>query len=216
MTRPPLVLITGAARSGTSMVSGVLAACGLDFGGPLVDKRRKYQPRGFWEHRPVREKVLKPLLRKMGADPRGQDPLPVRGRQPSDREAARLAKRVGRKLGPARAYKDAKILLVWPWFNRAFPDATWILVRRDKKAIVRSCQRAPFMNRLTYVAGWLKWVEHHEACMDDLKASGANVIEVWPDAFDPDVFRPLVEALGLEWNEEAVRKALVPDAWHLK
>lgn len=82
--------------------------------------------------------------------------------------------------------------------------------------IARSCLRTPFMKRRTYLAGWLDWVDEHLKRIHDLRDSGAEVIEIWPDAFDPESFRPLVEALGLTFDEAEVEKALVPDAWHTK
>lgn len=196
------------------MVSGVLSASGLDFGGPLHKKPRPYQPRGFFEHRGVRDLVVKPTLRKLGADPLGQHPLPPRDLSPSDREAVAFGLRVRRELGKAEAYKDAKVILLWPYFRKAFPDALWLLVRRDRKAIARSCLRTPFMRKRSFLAGWLEWAAEHEARMEDLKASGARVLEIWPDAADPGGFRETIEALGLVWDEDKVRGALVPEAWH--
>jgi len=211
--KPP-VLITGCARSGTSMVCGVLHASGLDFGGPLYMKRRSYQPRGYWEHRTVREKVLKPLLVRLKADPRGQDPLPPRVIRPGEREVARFRRKVRRALGGAEAYKDAKILLTWEYWRRSFPYARWVLVRRETDAIVRSCLRAPFMKRRRTRADWTAWVEEHRQRMSDLRRSGADILEIWPDASRPYTFRDLVMELGLEYDEERVKAALVPKAWH--
>lgn len=211
--RRNMVLITGCARSGTSMVAGVLKSCGLDLGGPLV-KGTAYNPRGFFEHRDIRQKVIKPLLRELGCDPRGQRKLPPRGVMVTPARIGSLRKAIDARLNGARAYKDAKLLLLWPIFNRAFPDAQWILVRRDPRAIVASCIRTPFMKGRTYKQGWIDWVQDHEFRMDDLKASGARVVEVWPDPENPESFRPAVEAAGLPWNEQAVRRALVPEAWH--
>jgi hypothetical protein len=213
--RPPMVLITGCARSGTSMVAGVLAASGLDFGGPLV-KATAHNPKGFFEHRVVRQKIVKPLLRSIGADQRGQNPLPPRHISPCKRDVAVLRARVLHELGGARAYKDAKVLLLWRYFRAAFPDAVWVLVRREPKAIARSCLRTPFMRGYGYMAGWLRWVQEHEVRMDDLRASGARVLEIWPDPHEPEGFRPIVEELGLVWNEERVRAALVPGSWSMK
>lgn len=209
-----MILITGCARSGTSMVAGVLHASGLDFGRPLYMKRHSYQPRGFYEHKGVRELVVKPLLRQLGADPRGQNPLPARHIIALDGKAAKFAKRVRRELGKAQAYKDAKILLIWPFFHGAFPNARWVLVRRDAKAIARSCLRTKFMRRRTYYQSWLDWVEEHEERMADLKAAGADVFEIWPDPSEPESFRGLLEFCGLEFDADKVRGALVPEAWH--
>jgi hypothetical protein len=215
MTKAP-ILITGCARSGTSMVCGVLSASGLDFGGPLYTKTRTYQPRGYWEHKAIRQKILKPLLVSLGADPRGQDPLPPRHLAPTERDLARIRKRFRMMLGTGEAYKDAKLLLTWQYWHLAFPNATWVLVRRDRMAIARSCLRTPFMKRRTYLAGWLAWVDEHLHRMEALRAAGARIIEVWPDANRPESFRDLIEGLGLEFNAAKVDEALVPTAWHTK
>ena len=197
MSNRPIVLITGAARSGTSMVAGVLHSSGLDLGGPLVGPTA-YNPRGFFEHRAIRQKVIKPLLRELGYDKRGQRKLPPRSVMVPPARIRRLARAINVHLNGGRGYKDAKLLLLWPILARAFPGARWILVRRDPKAIVDSCIRTPFMKGRTYKAGWIEWVQEHEFRMADLKASGASVVECWPDPSEPESFRA----------------ALEPDAWH--
>jgi hypothetical protein len=195
------------------MVAGVLNACGLDLGGPLVPPT-KYNPRGFFEHRPIRQKVVKPLLRELGFDQRGQRRLPPRGIMVPPARIARLQKAIDRRLNGGRGYKDAKLLLLWPIFNRAFPNARWVLVRRDPKAIVASCMRTPFMKGRPYKAGWIEWVQEHEFRMADLKASGANVVEVWPDPNDPESFRPALAQAGCVYDEAKILAALEPSAWH--
>lgn len=213
--RPEIVLITGAARSGTSMVAGVLQASGLDLGSPLVGATR-YNPRGFFEHRHIRQKVLKPLLKSMGCDPRGQRNLPPRSFLVAPQTAQRLRKRVRRYLGSGWGYKDAKILLTWPIWRQAFPNARWVLVRRDPAAIVKSCIRTPFMKGRTYKAGWIAWVKEHELRLDDLKNSGVKWVECWPDPDEPESFREAVEFCGLTYEPTTVATILEPGAWHRK
>ena len=210
-----IVLITGCARSGTSMVAGVLQACGLDLGpeDELVGPTR-WNPNGFKEHKKIRQKVLKPLLRELGADPRGQGRLPPRGAMVLPARVAKLRRAVNVRLNGGRGYKDAKVLLVWRIFYRAFPAARWILVRRDPMGIVDSCIRCDFMTGRKYKAGWISWMQEHELRMADLKASGANVVEVWPDPDEVESFKPAIKQAGVVWDEKAIRGALVPDAWH--
>lgn len=210
-----LFLITGAARSGTSMVAGVLHASGLDLGGPLVG-RSPHNPRGFFEHRGIRQKVLKPLLRELGADPKGQRKLPPRDIPVSAGRAFRLRADVAAHLNGGRGYKDAKVLLTWPVWKAAFPDAGWIIVRRDPKAIVDSCIRTPFMKGRTYKAGWIEWVQDHEFRIGDLKAAGVRFVEIWPDPHEPESFREAIEFAGLRFNAETVAGALDPSAWHIR
>lgn len=213
--KPPMVLITGAARSGTSMVAGALHACGLDLGKPLVGATQ-WNPNGFFEHRPIRQKVVKPLLRELGCDPRGQKKLPPRGICVPPARVARLRKTVNVRLNGGWGYKDAKLLLLWPIFRAAFPDARWVLVRRDPKEIVDSCIRTPFMRGRMYKAGWIEWVQEHELRMDDLKASGVPLCEIWPDPTEPESFREVVEFCGLPFDRRAVGRSLKPDAWHVR
>jgi hypothetical protein len=213
MSARQIVLITGAARSGTSMVAGVLHACGLNLGGPLVGPT-EWNPRGFFEHRPIRQKVIKPLLRELGCDHRGQGKLPPRGVMVPPARINRPRKQINVRLNGGQGYKDAKLLLLWPIFRRAFPNARWVLVRRDPKEIVDSCIRTPFMKKRQFKAGWIEWVQEHEFRMNDLKESGANVCEIWPDPHEPECFREAVEFCGLRWDQSAVRSRLVPDAWH--
>lgn len=208
-----IVLITGAARSGTSMVAGVLKASGLDLGSPLV-KPTQYNPRGFFEHRHIRQKVLKPLIRRMGFDPRGQRTLPPRDHRRWLHLATMLRRNVIRRLRPGRGYKDAKILLTWQIWRKAFPGALWIIVRRDPKAIVDSCIRTPFMKGRKFKAGWIEWAQEHEWRIEDLKDSGVEYVEIWPDPYDPESFREVVERCGLTFEAEIVAQALEPGAWH--
>jgi hypothetical protein len=198
------------------MVTGVLRASGLNFGtdGELYMKPRPNQPRGFLEHKAVRQKVVKPKLRQLNADPKGQRPLPPRDLNPPAQEVNVFGRKVRKKLNGAEAYKDAKCLLLWPYFHLAFPNALWILVRRERKNIARSCQRAKFMDGYTYFAGWLHWVDEHLERMADLKKAGARVVEIWPDPMEPETFRDIIEAADLTFDAEAVRAALVPEAWH--
>ena len=68
------ILITGAARSGTSLCAGTTNICGA-WGGSLSGPT-KYNRKGMFENSEIRNAVVKPYLRRIGCDPMGQDPLP--------------------------------------------------------------------------------------------------------------------------------------------
>lgn len=199
-----MIIITGAARSGTSLTTGVLRACGLNLGHTRVN--------GLNEALEVRENLIKPYLRSIGCDPLGQDRLP----EISDLiEAPEWRNRVWQALGePAEpwGYKDAKVCLMWPVWHEAFPQAKWVIVRRNKYRIVDSCLRTHFMRRRHDVEGWGEWVDHHEARFAEIRRH-CDAVEVWPEA-DPSAFRDLVESVGLDWNEQAVANVIDPGWWH--
>ena len=197
-----LTLITGAARSGTTLTTAVLAAHGARLG--HVNQLN--------EHTGVREQILKPLLRAAGADPRGQFPLPRLDDLPT---AADLRRDTLAALGPANTYKDAKLCLTWPCWDRAFPDARWIIVRRDAKGIVGSCLRTPFMRAYDTAAGWREWVKAHEMQFAAMRSAGLNVVEVWPDPANPESFRPAVEHAGLTFDAAAAAGCVDAERWQV-
>ena len=206
-----MILITGAARSGTSLTTRILQAHGAALGNPKAVNR-------LCENTLVRERILKPHLRALGADPLGQDPLP-------DTDAVQpiegLGKSVRRTLGPTprgveRAYKDAKLCLVWPAWHAAFPGAKWVIVRRAPSKIVASCLRTSFMRAFgDDEDAWREWVRQHEQRFKAMRKA-VNAIEVRPDHYirDPERFRPVAEHCGLTFRPELVTAAVDPELWH--
>lgn len=202
-----MIFVTGCARSGTSLTTKILKAHGCCLG--QSDRINE-----LYENVGVRQNVLKPYLRSLGADPQGQRELP----DTSEVVAPRGFKDDVLKyiLGnEPRAYKDAKLTLVWPAFADAFPDAVWVLVRRNAERIVDSCLRTPFMRAYNDRDGWMRWVEEHERRFDLMKAA-LDLVEVWPDEVidDPSSFAPIAEFCGLRFDLDATEAAIDRDVWH--
>lgn len=199
----PLILVTGCARSGTSLTMQVLQACGAKLG----------QVNGLYEHTGVRDRLVKPYLSSIGADPLGQNPLPDYGfTYPPD-----WAEQVERRLKGADTYKGAKMALMWPVWVEAFPNAKWVLCWRDVDHIAASCLRTPFMQAYQSHAEWAEWARQYHGRMLSLQQSGADYIDVWPhEAIREDIeaYRPVVEHCGLTWDQEAVQRVIQPHAWH--
>ena len=68
------IFITGCARSGTSLVAGIIEKRGA-FGGKTAPGNYNNE-KGFFENTTIKNDVLKPYLRSLKADPMGQKPLP--------------------------------------------------------------------------------------------------------------------------------------------
>ncbi len=199
-----MIFVTGCARSGTSLVTGILR----DFGVHLGDVNSLNENTG------VREGVLKPYLRALGADPMGQNPLPgSEGLPPQHYLREVVLERIGGH--EPRAYKDAKLTLVWPVWHAAFRGAKWVLVRRDAEAIAESCLRTPFMTAFKTREGWLEWVSQHEARFEAMRER-LNIIEVWPARFirEPVEFEPVCAFLGLPFDKDVVENAIDRSRWH--
>lgn len=210
------VFVTGAARSGTSMTTGCLAACGAWVGdviGPTPQNAK-----GFYENRAIRDGVVKRILADLGCDPRGQTKLPrledvhevpsLRG------DILRILEKQGYDGSRPWAFKDAKLSLLWPAFAAAFPAATWVLVRRDPAAIVASCERTFFMSGRT---DWMPWVEEYRTRLDELGfAHALSCVDVDADALvggDLGQIEAVCAEARLTFDAEAVSDFLEPALW---
>ena len=213
----PPILITGCARSGTSMTAGIIDRCGA-FGG-RTSGPNTWNPKGMYENDEVRDKIVKPWLTLMGADPMGQHPLPdINKLLPLGnllQKVEQIMKYGGYQDGPWY-YKGAKMCLVWPEWHKAFPDALWVIVRRKDEDIVYSCMRTAFMRAFRDNDGWQGWVDAHKMRFEEMKSNGLNVREVWPSKFiagDFSEIQALISDLGMVWNYEAVKGFVSPELW---
>lgn len=217
------ILITGAARSGTSMTAGVIGICGA-WGGE-VKGSSQHNPKGFFENREIRNEVVKPILRAMGFDPLGQRPLPYipMFKQMSDEKVGRIKKSIldiiknqGYKGDIRWYYKGAKMCLMWPLWNRMFPEADWVIVRRDAEEIVYSCLKTSFMKAYKKRSGWLKWVAAHERRFEEMHDEKMKIREIWPSRMvngDFTEMQSLINAYDLKWSQEKVVNFIDPGLW---
>lgn len=213
-TCPP-ILITGAARSGTSLTAGIVNQCGA-FGG-IMRAPNEHNRKGMFENIEI-VRNTKSFLSRHGYDSLGQDPLPDTADLPSwdSLRAYVCGVMCSQGLQPGRKwfYKGAKICLLWPLWRDAFPGAKWIIVRRKKEEIVASCSRTSFMTRCD---NWQAWVDHHLRLFDEMRNAGLDVVEVWPSKMvdgDYGEMHEVVSYLGLYWDEDDVRRFVSPELFH--
>jgi len=215
---PSPILITGAARSGTSMVAGIINLCGA-FGG-VMSPPNKNNRKGMFENVKIRDTIVKPYLRSIGVDPLGQYPLPDVNSLIIPRDWKKRVEGImmeeGYSGGPWM-YKGAKSCLMWPIWHYAFPNAKWIIVRRRTGDIIQSCLNTNFMRAFgrevfrravgvkTEVDGWKWWVHQHEKRFVEMITEGLNVKVVWPQRMvngDYSQIYETIDWLGLKWNSE--------------
>ena len=225
----PPILITGCARSGTSMVAGAINLCGA-FGGSMSGKN-SYNRKGMFENYKIRQNIVKPFLRSISVDPLGQYPLPKIGTLKIPTYWCSRIEDVMLEQGYTGGhwfYKCAKATSIWPVFHYAFPNAKWVVVRRKTEDIINSCTKTAFMKafhkehiRRAVGAkdehdGWLWWVNQHEARWVEMIEAGLNVQMVWPERMvlgDYTQLFSIVEWLGLKWNSE-VLEFVDQKLWH--
>lgn len=218
MDRTPPILLTGCARSGTSLTAAIIDTCG-GFGGYMTGPT-PFNKKGQFENSEIRDKIVKPYLQLNSADPMGQDPLPnVRKLMAVTNFREKIETimvRHGYESGPWY-YKGAKMCLIWPLWSTAFPEAKWIIVRREDIDIADSCMHAGFMRAYRSVEGWLGWVEEHKRRFEEMKRFCKNVREVWPSKFivdgDFSEMQSVVEWAGLDWKDDEVKAFIEPKLW---
>lgn len=142
-----LILVTGTARSGISVMGGILHLCGA-WGGEFIAKN-KYDNRGIFENAEIRESIVRPFFRGVKADPLGQSPLPniVVCRELANKiynSWHRRVERVLREQGYVKGlwfFASPSSCLIWPLWAKAFPGAQWIIVRRKDEDIIQACMK---------------------------------------------------------------------------
>ncbi len=224
------ILITGAARSRTSLVAGIVHICGAWSGrtaGPTGANKK-----GMFELSNIRNRIMKPFLRTHGWDPMGQFPLPniKTVHELAPREAGVWAKEIlaiiaeekpyqcdtcgqqhGRYKGETWMYKGAKMCLMWPIWHMAFPRAKWVIVRRNTEDIVISCLKTRFMRAFSNASGWQSWVEEHLRRFQEMHEAGLDIQEIDTDLIYDGDFAParaVIETLGLVWKQKAIQNLI--------
>lgn len=226
---PSPIIITGCARSGTSMIAKTIELCGA-FGGKVEQKELDQE---MMENVNVFQYITKPYFLRLGIDPSCQYPLPniYRINIPRDwKKRVCLTMYNDGYRGGSWFYKSTKASLVWPVWNYAFPDAKWIIVRRRTGDIIRSCLKTDFMKafkqkasqdaiRVTNeVEGWKWWVHQHERRFVEMINEGMNCKIVWPDRMvhgDYQQIMETIEWLGLKWNSN-VLSFIDPKFWKVR
>ena len=209
------VIITGPARSRTSMTTQILELCGLFLGdaiGPTPSN-----PQGQRENHHIISQVQKPHLKKYGFDPKGQNPLPPVGWHEPD--PARkdmvlgLMKKQGLLPGMKWGFKDTKPCLDWRTWNDAFPNAYWIVTERNTDDVAKSCLKTSFMTKYKDEAGWLKYINDHKVRIKDMFNNIERIYKINTDdvvSFKFNALEKAVTEIGLNWDYDKVKVQIKP------
>ena len=216
------IFIVGLPRSGTSMVAGILANCGVWTGRTV--RGDKNNPKGFFENIFIREQVIKGMLRSSGCDPLGVTKLPPLDVNWSSNAVAAAFSQVLKHQDyddkSPWLYKDAKMTLLWPVIHKVYPSATWVIVRRDPKALVKSFLRTSFMSQHSKSSRfWKKFIDEYISRLDALKKSNANYIELDSGeviAGNYAQLEKLLLSMNLSLNAGKVNQFVSPDLWERK
>lgn len=209
------IIITGPARSRTSMTTQILELCGLFLGD--VIQETKSNPQRQLENHHIIKQVQKSHLKKYGFDSKGQNPLPPVGwhePDPARRDMVlNIMKKQGLKPGMKWGFKDTKPCLDWRTWNDAFPNAYWIITERKDEDVAKSCMRTSFMTKYKDEKGWQKYIDGHKVRIKDMFNNLERIYKLNTDdvvAYDFDNLQKIIIEIGLNWDYDKVRNQIRP------
>lgn len=204
---PPPIMIVGSACSGLDNIASVLHHAGLWSGIYSFDKTRRTKYHPAFINSKILEQISRPLLKRgRQGDIFGQAYLPTEwNREHIDtKERAEWLQKDLISIMLKQEYTEGqwfvmcgKACLVWTVWNRAFPDAHWILVRRKKEDVIADCLERPYMRAYRTEAGWGEWYDIHVECFNEMILSLKKRIHtVWIELVLAGDYNELQAALG--------------------
>jgi len=215
------IFVLGLPRSGTSLIAGSLKICGAWLG-DTVPGGGVENPRGFFENIFLREQINKKILDALQVDPLGVQSLPDIDKLPPVEGLETMIKQALETNGYDHAqpwlFKDAKLTLLWPAYMNVFPNAHWVIVRRDPEHIISSCLNTSFMKKHSNDPKfWASWIAEYLSRLEDLKIATNKYTEIWTSPIingDFSDLKKLSNTLQLSWNDAEIANFINPDYWH--
>jgi hypothetical protein len=194
------IFITGIERSGSTVVAKIIQSCGA-FTGETTD---------MLENKKIKNLVDYYYNRILKIPKYGQKPLPntrwVCPLYEWKDQITNALREDGYDDQSVWMYKNFRICQIWPVWDRVYPNAKWVIVRRRTGDIIQSCLKTGFMNAYSDQIGWLGWIHEHEKLFVEMLEKGLNCKIIWPERMamgDYQQMQETIEWLGLTWNDEA-------------
>lgn len=204
------ILITGADRSGSSLIARILYMCGA-FSGSTNNMYENIQL----------NQIMDFFISLNSKVPEMPD---FRGRDFENYNWRELVLNTLQTEGLKDSVffcKGSAIAQTWPIWNAAFPKAKWLIVRRKPGGIIRSCVQTAYMKRFksienrkyigvkTEEEGWLWWIHQYEEKFNEIARAVSDCTVVWPERMangDFEQIKQIVNACGLQWKDDIINK----------
>jgi hypothetical protein len=227
-----ITLITGCEKTGTSFTAGLLHCCGL-FGGDINDLviPRCFNMKGGFENQRIKLELIKPYLLSRGLFNHKRMPHRFVGMsidwvsQPIDLNPVQLRENI------LSIFRDEgwdgvqPLFLKSPAFVRmpremmeAFPEAKWILVRREAQSAMRSRYAKRYTRAVPDATGFIEVDDIYRMgmeCMDQIKDLGIGADFYPDDVISGDVSNlgSIIEYSGGILNHDAIDDWIDPSLW---
>lgn len=190
------IFITGADRSGSTLIARIVALCGVELG--LTNTM-------------FENKQLVDASRVYIRDHSKTNPFPT-----FDSLSLTWQTEVLKEMRQDRwAFKSSLLTQMWQNYDYAFPNAKWVIVRRKSADIVNSCIKTNYMSLFkseenrqligakTEAEAWLWWIHQYEEQWVQMITKGLNCKMIWPERMvtgDYGQIYEMLDWLGLEWD----------------
>lgn len=205
------ILVTGIQRSGSTIIAKIIAMCGA-FTGKTTEMLEN-----------TKIKALVDLYYEdLGLSTSVHTHFPNTQRLPIIANWKKSIEHIG-DINQTKpwVFKSSTNCQIWPMWNKTYPNAKWVIVRRRTGDIVHSCMQTAYMRTFkdpsnlkligvkTEQDGWLWWVHQHEKLFVEMIEAGLNCKIVWPERMasgDYTQIIEMVEWLGLKWDDSIPEK----------
>jgi hypothetical protein len=202
------IFITGADRSGSSLIAKIFQICGV-FTGVTTNMLENIE--------------MKELCRKYIEESKRNGEFMLK--TPQIRIPVDWRLQVDNVLGCESCtkktwmFKSSQLAQMWPVWHYAYPNARWIIVRRRTGDIIQSCMKTGYMRLFKEKAnldaicakdeeeGWKWWVHQYEKKFVEMIEAGVNCKIVWPERMVTGDYQQIYETLewlGLQWSTKIV------------
>ncbi len=206
------IFVTGAQRSGASIIAKILQVSGA-WTGTVTS---------MYENKRIK-RLLQKYYREVGADPDGQYPLPDTTKikySPFFKDAIFETLKY-QHYDPRTPwfFKNHRICQTWPLWYKSFPKGKYIIVRRKPPEVINSCFKTAFMKAFSdkrvqqavgvdsEYDGWMWWIHQHEQNQIEMFRAGLDCRVIWPDRMLDGDYSQIVSMLdwvGLKWNAHII------------
>lgn len=204
------ILVAAPPRSGTSMIAGLLHYHGVQVGEYKVNKDN---PKGGFENLHIKD-VMKKSLKD-----NGYNLNPIRKEPTIFKHDPDFRKKVLQGIPDSRKTwlcKEFRILMTWPLWFEHFPNAMYVLNRRNfddnlksmlKHHVIKTRGSEEDLKR------WINWARGvQEAIAEECPHVWAYVDEIWKG--NVNEAKKVVESCGLNFNEQVARNWIEKGLWH--
>jgi len=212
------ILIAAPPRSGTSMVAGLLAQHGVDPGNYKKRMRAKGSPRGGNPRGGFEDIYIKAVLKKI-LQYNGYELHPINVQPTSFYDDPEFRDRILELVNDPEQlwlFKEFRILMTWPLWYNAFPNAMYVLNYRNKRDTLESMLKHKTVSLRGNRRGlefWIDWARRRQKKVAKYCPHVWTYVDrIWQ--YDMVETRKIVEACGLKFNEQTARNWIEAKFWH--